>query len=102
MSLCNNYNYGKSNIYFNGEKFAYNVLDDAVVILEVEKQNIIVLNSTAKFIFEKLLEQKIIDEIVKEFFQTFEDNELLDSNMIYNDFAEIINKLIKKGIFYEC
>lgn len=53
-------------IRFNDNKYIKDEVTDTVVIVDIITQDISILNSTAKFIFDRLLEQKSIEKTINE------------------------------------
>ena len=86
-------------IRFNDNKYIKDEVTDTVVIVDIITQDISILNSTAKFIFDRLLEQKSIEKTINEFIQSniiYLDTTSYDT--IANDFMKIEATLYEKEV----
>ena len=86
-------------IYFNSNNFTIDVLDETSIIIDVESQDVIFLNNTAKIIFEGLIGQKNIECIVNEFITNQNiDLSSVPYNTILKDFSEAAELFFEKGV----
>ncbi len=86
-------------IRFNDNKYIKDEVTDTVVIVDIITQDISILNSTAKFIFDRLLEQKSIEKTINEFIQSnIIDLDTTSYDTIANDFMKIEATLYEKEV----
>lgn len=86
-------------IRFNDNKYIKDEVTDTVVIVDIITQDISILNSTAKFIFDRLLEQKSIEKTINEFIQSnIIDLDTTSHDTIANDFMKIEATLYEKEV----
>jgi len=77
------------------------IVDDSVVFIEKEAQDVLLLNSSAKFIFEGLLEQLDVNQIVENYMKS-NSSEIQDTSydIIFNDFSSTVETLFEKGVVF--
>jgi len=75
-------------------KAIYTRLDDKIVILEAEKGELLTLNKTASFIWEKSRRAIEVEKLADKLCQGFE----VERKVADKDTRELVKNLLKKGL----
>ena len=88
--------------FFNNEQYAIEETDDLMIILEMQSQTVFLLNSTSKEIFNGLIQQQSIGNIVQNYLVEHKiTDDIVMHNNIFQDFSQIRSTLLERGILYE-